>query len=65
MLFLDPAVDEECISLVYSHSGKSLGGAVGEETTCQCRRLKRRRFNPSVGKIPPKKEMATHFSIVA
>ena len=29
-----------------------LGGASGEESACQCRRFKRRSFNPWVGKIP-------------
>ena len=29
-----------------------LGGASGKEPACQCRRHKRRRFNPWVGKIP-------------
>ena len=28
------------------------GGASGKEPTCRCRRLKRYRFNPWVGKIP-------------
>ena len=28
------------------------GGAVGKESACQCRRSKRRRLNPWVGKIP-------------
>ena len=28
------------------------GGASGKEPTCQCRRLKRRGFDPWVGKIP-------------
>ena len=28
------------------------GGAVGEESACQCRRHKRRGFDPRVGKIP-------------
>ena len=28
------------------------GSASGKETTCQCRRLKRHKFNPWVGKIP-------------
>ena len=28
------------------------GGASGKEQACQCRRHKRRRFNPWVGKIP-------------
>ena len=29
-----------------------LGGAGGKEPICQCRRPKRHRFYPSVGKIP-------------
>ena len=29
-----------------------LGGASGEEAVCQCRRCKRRGFNPWGGKIP-------------
>ena len=29
----------------------SVGGASGKEPTCQCRRHKRRRFDPWVGKI--------------
>ena len=28
------------------------GGTGGKEPTCQCRRHKRHRFNPWVGKIP-------------
>ena len=28
------------------------GGASGKEPACQCRRLKRHRFNPWVGRIP-------------
>ena len=28
------------------------GGANGKEPTCQCRRYKRLRFDPWVGKIP-------------
>ena len=28
------------------------GGVVGEESTCRCRRCKRRRLDPWVGKIP-------------
>jgi len=32
-----------------------LGGASGKEPTCQCRRLKRHRFDPWVGKIPWKR----------
>jgi len=29
-----------------------LGGASGKESTCQCKRCKRNRFDPWVGKIP-------------
>ena len=36
-----------------------------KEPTCQCRRHKRCRFDPWVGKIPLEKEMATHSSILA
>ena len=32
------------------------GGASGEEPTCQCRRHKKRGFDPWVGKIPWRKE---------
>ena len=31
------------------------GGASGKQPTCQCRRLKRSRFDPWVGKIPGKR----------
>ena len=37
----------------------------GKESTCKCRRHKRCGFNPWVGKIPRKEEMATHSSILA
>ena len=36
-----------------------------KESACQCRRHKRRRFSPWVGKIPLEEEMATHSSILA
>ena len=36
----------------------------GRESTCQCRRLRRCRFDPWVGKIPWR-EMATHSRILA
>ena len=36
-----------------------LGGASGKEPTCQCRRHKRRGFNPWVGEIPLEEGMAT------
>ena len=41
-----------------------LGGAVGQESTCQCRRHKRCEFNPRVRKIPLEKETATHSSML-
>ena len=37
----------------------------GKEYTCQCRRGKKHRFNPWVGKIPLEEGMATHSSILA
>jgi len=40
-------------------------GTVGKESACQCRRCKRHRFDPWVGKIPLEKEMATLSSILA
>ena len=36
------------------------GSSSGRELTCQCRRHKRLRFNPWVGKIPLEEGMATH-----
>ena len=41
------------------------GGASGKELACQCRRCKRRGFDPWVGKILLEKGMATHSSILA
>ena len=41
------------------------GGASGKEPTCQCRRHKRRGFDPGVKKIPLEEGMATHSSILA
>ena len=41
------------------------GGASGNEATCQCRRHKRRRFNPRVREDPLQEKMTTHFSILA
>ena len=38
------------------------GGAVGKESTCQCRRRKRHGFDPWVWKIPLRKE---HPSVLA
>ena len=40
-------------------------GASGKEPTCQCRRPKRHGFDPWVGKIPWRKGMTTHSSILA
>ena len=37
----------------------------GKESTCQCRRHRRYRFNPWVGKIPLQEEMTTHSNILA
>ena len=37
----------------------------GKEPVCQCQRYKRRRFNLWVGKIPWRRKIATHSSILA
>jgi len=37
----------------------------GKEFTCQCKKGKRDRFDPWIGKIPLEEEMATHSSILA
>ena len=42
-------------SLALIHSQGFPGGTCGEEPTCQCRRQKRRGFDPWVGKIPWKR----------
>jgi len=36
----------------------------GKESSCQCRRHRRCRFDPWVGKIPWEEEMATYFCIL-
>ena len=41
------------------------GGASGKELSSQCRRCKRCRFDPWVGKIPPEEGMATQSSVLA
>ena len=41
------------------------GGASSQEPACQCRRHKRCRFRPWVGKIPLEEGTATHCSIPA
>ena len=48
---------DELFGLPRWHSGK--------ESTCHCRRCRRCRCDPWVGKIPLEKEMATHSSILA
>ena len=47
--------------------GGSPSGARGKEKkpACRCKRQKRRRFDPWVGKIPLEKNMTTHSSILA
>ena len=42
----------------------SLGGSSGKEATCQCRRHKRCRFEPWVGRSP-RGMQATHFCVLA
>ena len=37
---------------MYLKSGGFPGGASGKEPTCQCRKLKRGRFNPKWGRSP-------------
>ena len=39
-------------------------GADGKERACQCRRLKRRGFNPWVGKMPWRRAWQTHSGIL-
>ena len=38
--------------LMYIHPEGFPGGTIGKELVCQCRRHKRCKFNPWVGKIP-------------
>ena len=40
-------------------------GFPGKESTCQCRRLRRCRFDPWGQEAPLEEEMATHFSVLA
>ena len=42
---------EDFKCLIRKHVG-SLGGASGTESACQCRRYKRRRFDPWIRKVP-------------
>ena len=42
------------------------GGTTGKEPACQCRKHKRHKFDPWLGKVDPLEEdMATHSSILA
>ena len=41
------------------------GGTSGKEPTCQCKRHKRRGFDPWVGKIPLEEGMTAHSSNLA
>ena len=50
--------------LMYIHPEGFPGGTIGKELVCQCRRHKRCKFNPWVGKIPWK-GMAIHSNILA
>ena len=43
-------------SNLFSLKGSFPSGSSGKEPTCQCRRYKRRRFNPWVRKIPQRRE---------
>ena len=43
----------------------STGGSLGKNLPAKCRRLRRREFDPWVGKITLEQEMATHLSILA
>ena len=51
-----PPSDEWAITPCLSLNCGFPGGASGRESTCQCRRLKRPRFNPWVGKITRRRE---------
>jgi len=42
-----------------------MSGDSGKEPICQCRKCKRHRFDPWVGKKSLEKEVATHPSILA
>ena len=48
----------------YTYTGFP-GGTSGKEPACQCRRIKRCRFDLWVGKILLEEGMATHSSILA
>ena len=50
-----PPSDEWAITPCLSLNWGFPGGTSGRESTCQCRRLKRLKFNPWVGKIPKRR----------
>ena len=43
---------QSCLTLCDPMDGSPPGGSSGKEYACQCRRHRRRGFNPWVGKIP-------------
>ena len=60
------SLGNHCCHLVCVHVYRGfLADASGKEPTSQCRRPKRRGFDPGVGNIPLEKRMATHSSILA
>ena len=50
VLFLSPKTCSPFSGL--STMSKAVGGAIGKEPTCQCKRGKKREFHPRVRKIP-------------
>ena len=48
-----------------NHSLGFPGGTTGKESACQCRRCKRFRFDPWVGKMPWNRKWQTHSRILA
>ena len=62
----DTQVRHEAKYIIYLYKTAGFpNGTSGKEPVCQCRRLRRHRFNPWVRKIPLEEEMATHSSILA
>ena len=51
--------------LVNAPPSRASQRAHGKESACQCRRYKKRRLNPWVGKIPSSRKYATHSNILA
>ena len=48
--------EDQDIDMTMVQEGGFPGGTVGKESTCQCRRRKRCKFDPWVGKIPWKRK---------